>query len=567
MTQEEALTILKTGANVFLTGEPGSGKSHTIRAYADYLRSHGVEPAITASTGIASTHINGLTIHSWSGIGIKTNLTEQDLDRISSTEYVSKRVRKAKVLIIDEISMLSPDTLSMVDAVCREVKQNREAFGGLQVVFVGDFFQLPPITKKNFDEYNQDIFGDEGKGIFAFESGSWKRANPVVCYLSEQHRQEDKVFLDLLSSIRKNVFKDTHRKILERRKVSLTDISPGTTKLFSHNVDVDSVNNEMLIKIDGENEIFNMTSMGNEILVSILKKGCLSPEKLCLKIGASVMFTKNNLKEGYMNGTLGIIDSFSAFTHNPIVKLRNGTLIEVEKADWNIEDDGKVKARITQLPLRLAWAITVHKSQGMSLDEAVMDLGKVFEFGQGYVALSRVRTLSGLYLLGLNEKSLKVHPDVFSQDILFREASLEARGAFKSMPESELKIIQKNFLLSCGGTAEVVENSSKAKFKEKISTHSETLSLWKEGKSIKEIAKARKLKERTIFDHIEHLYERKEIERGEIMKLVNPKLKKSLGQINKIFEKIGKEKLTPVFEKLDGEFSYDDLRVARMLFE
>ncbi len=565
MTQEEALSILKTGANVFLTGEPGSGKSHTIRMYADYLRSHGVEPAITASTGIASTHINGLTIHSWSGIGIKTNLTEQDLDRISSSEYISKRVRKAKVLIIDEISMLSPDTLLMVDAVIREVKQNREPFGGLQVIFVGDFFQLPPITKKNFEEYNQDIFSEKGKGVFAFESSSWKRANPVVCYLSEQHRQEDKVFLDLLSSIRKNVLKDTHKKILERRKISLENISQNTPKLFSHNVDVDTVNNDELQKIDGENEVFNMTSMGNEILVSILKKGCLSPEKLCLKVGASVMFTKNNQKEGYMNGTLGTVDSFSAFTHNPIIKLRNGNLIEIEKADWNIEDDGKVKARITQLPLRLAWAITVHKSQGMSLDEAVMDLGKVFEFGQGYVALSRVRTLSGLYLLGLNDKSLKVHPDVLTQDVLFREASIEARSAFKSMPESELKIIQKNFLLSCGGTVEVVENSLKSK-KEKISTNSVTLSLWKEGKSLKEIAKARKLKVRTIFDHIEHLFEKNEISREEIMRLCDPKLKKALPRINKIFEKIGKEKLTPVFEKLEGDFSYDDLRIARMLF-
>ncbi|MFA6463860.1 MAG: helix-turn-helix domain-containing protein [Candidatus Paceibacterota bacterium] len=565
MTQEEALSILKTGANVFLTGEPGSGKSHTIRAYADYLRSHGVESAITASTGIASTHINGLTIHSWSGIGIKTTLSEQDLDRISSSEYISKRVRKAKILIIDEISMLSPDTLSMVDAVCREVKQNSEAFGGLQVIFVGDFFQLPPIAKKNFNEYNQDIFEEVGKGIFAFESGAWKRANPVVCYLSEQHRQEDKVFLELLSAIRKNSFKDTHKKILDRRKISLDHISQNTPKLFSHNVDVDRVNDEMLEKIEGKSETFSMSSMGHDMLVSILKKGCLSPEKLSLKIGAAVMFTKNNLKEGYMNGTLGIVESFSAFTHNPIIKIRSGNLIEAESADWNVEDDGKVKARISQLPLRLAWAITVHKSQGMSLDEAVMDLSKVFEFGQGYVALSRVRTLSGLYLLGLNEKALMVHPDVFSQDILFKEASVEARSAFKNMPESELKIIQKNFLLSCGGTVEAIEHSSKSK-KEKISTHSETLSLWKEGKTMKEIAKARKLKERTIFDHIEHLFDKKEISREEIMKLARPKLKKSLPQINKVFEKIGKEKLTPVFEKFEGEYSYDDLRIARMLF-
>ncbi|MEI8337928.1 MAG: PIF1 family DEAD/DEAH box helicase, partial [bacterium] len=372
MTQDEALSILKTGANVFLTGEPGSGKSHTIRAYADYLKTHGVEPAITASTGIAATHINGLTIHSWSGIGIKTSLNEQDLDRIASSEYISKRVRKAKILIIDEISMLSPDTLSMVEAVCREVKQNREAFGGMQVIFVGDFFQLPPIAKKSFEEdYNQDIFSNEKQKVFAFESNAWKRASPVICYLSEQHRQEDKVFLDILTAIRKNSFKETDRKVLEKRKVDANKVLDNVPKLFTHNFDVDRINDEELVKISGDIETFTMSSMGHEALVSILKKGCLSPERLCLKIGAAVMFTKNNQKEGYMNGTLGIVNSFSDFTHNPIIKTRMGNLIEVESADWNVEDDGKVKARISQFPLRLAWAITVHKSQGMSLDEAV----------------------------------------------------------------------------------------------------------------------------------------------------------------------------------------------------
>lgn len=567
MTQEEALSILKTGANVFLTGEPGSGKTHTINKYSNYLKSHGVEPAITASTGIAATHLGGLTIHSWSGIGIKDRLTEYDLDKIASSEYISKRVRKAKVLIIDEISMLSPDTLDMVDAVCREVKQSGESFGGMQVVFVGDFFQLPPIVKKNFDDdHNQEIFPDQGRGRFAFESNAWRRAKPIVCYLSEQHRQGDKKFLDLLTSIRKNQWKVEHREILERRKVNISEVSKNTPKLFSHNVDVDGVNNNELAKISGESETFSMLEEGNGILVSILKKGCLSPESLALKTGASVMFTKNNHKEGYMNGTLGTIESFSTYTNNPIVKTRSGRLIEVEKADWNIEDNGKIKAKISQLPLRLAWAITVHKSQGMSLDEAVMDLSKVFEYGQGYVALSRVRSLSGLYLLGLNEKALKVHPDVFKQDTGFRDASDEARIAFKKMSDSELQTIHNNFILSCGGTIDALTEGELKKKKEKISTFIETLSLFREGKTMKEIAKARKLKERTIFDHIEHLFEKKEIEREQIMRLVSSKLKKKLPEINKIFEKIGKEKLTPVFEKMDGEFSYEDLRLARMLF-
>lgn len=155
MTQQEALTILKTGANVFLTGEPGAGKSHTINAYVRYLRNRGIEPAITASTGIAATHVGGMTIHSWSGIGIKDHLSAYDLDKIATSEYVVKRVHKTRVLIIDEISMLLPDMLDMVDSVCCAIKQSNEPFGGLQVVFVGDFFQLPPIEKECHNGINQ----------------------------------------------------------------------------------------------------------------------------------------------------------------------------------------------------------------------------------------------------------------------------------------------------------------------------------------------------------------------------------------------------------------------------
>src|SRR5664279_5022495 len=148
MTQSEAINILKTGANVFLTGEPGAGKTHTINSLVEYLRACEIEHAITASTGIAATHIGGMTIHSWSGIGIKETLNKYDLDKIASSEYINRRVRKTKVLIIDEISMLRAETLSMVDAVCREIMQRSEPFGGIQVVLVGDFFQLPPIDKK-----------------------------------------------------------------------------------------------------------------------------------------------------------------------------------------------------------------------------------------------------------------------------------------------------------------------------------------------------------------------------------------------------------------------------------
>ncbi len=451
MLQSQALSILKTGANVFVTGEPGSGKTHTVSEYVTYLRERGIEPAITASTGIAATHIGGMTIHSWSGIGIKTKLDKGDLNKIVSSKHISKRIRRAKILVIDEVSMLPPETLSMIDAICREVKQSSDPFGGIQVVFVGDFFQLPPIVKVEVEDDVQTTFSEGPSARFAYDSPAWGRANPIVCYITEQHRQDDSDFLDLLSAIRRNAFSSDHLCHIETRKIERHAVPKGTLKLFSHNAAVDRVNNEILAELPGEPQVFAMSSEGPGALVSALKKGCLSPDPLCLKVGAAVMFTKNNPQEGFVNGTLGAIERFDKDNGYPIVQTRNGRRIEVETMDWAMEEDGRTRARITQLPLRLAWAITVHKSQGMSLDEAVVDLSHVFEFGQGYVALSRVRRLSGLYLIGWNGRAFQVHPEVSEKDAEFRAQSEVAILAFGKAGKDEIAEKQEQFVSACGG--------------------------------------------------------------------------------------------------------------------
>ena len=457
MTQSQALTILKTGANVFLSGEPGSGKTHVVNEYAKYLRNRNIEPAITASTGIAATHIGGLTIHSWSGIGIKRNLNKYDLDRISSSEYIVKRVKRASVLIIDEISMLSADTLSMIDAVCKEIKADQKPFGGMQIVFVGDFFQLPPVNKKYADDLEDRVLLNESikprnSGIkFAYDSPAFKNTNPLICYLTEQHRQDDDGFLSVLSAIRQNFFDQKHLSQIEERKIEITKTPPGAPKLYSHNADVDRINNEMLDKLSGDARQFEMFSSGSKKLVQSLKKGCLSPENLFLKKGAKVMFTKNNPKEKFVNGTLGEVVGFDEGSRYPIVEKRNGQKIIVKPMEWSVEENGKIRATITQLPLRLAWAITVHKSQGMNLDEAIMDLAGVFEYGQGYVALSRVRRFSGLYLIGWNPRAFQVHPDVLKKDGSFRKESANAESTFAKMSAEELDNMHENFISACGG--------------------------------------------------------------------------------------------------------------------
>ncbi len=553
MTQAEALTILKTGANVFLTGEPGAGKTHTINQYVAYLREHGIEPAITASTGIAATHIHGQTIHSWSGIGIRRSLAPYDLDHITTTEYLVRRIQGTKVLILDEVSMIDARTLDMVDMVCREVRHSDEAFGGMQVILVGDFFQLPPVTKG----------GDQAQ--FAFESDAWKRMRPVMCYLTEQHRQSDTNFLSILSAIRKNEYDQMHHDHLQKRQISAEhalDHESSVTRLFAHNVDVDDINTRELEKLTTLPNIFSMQTKGKDSLVASLQKGCLSPERLVLKVGAIVMCTKNNSQKGYVNGTLGTVTGFEQGTKYPIIETHKGERIVVEPTEWVVEENGKQKAMIQQIPLRLAWAITIHKSQGMSMDAAVMDLREVFEYGQGYVALSRVRTLDGLHLLGWNQRTFQVHPRILEVDGKFAQQSESAALTFGDMRADDIETMHHNFILANGGT--VTKKSPKVK-KEKGDTLETTLMLVLQGKPISVIGKERGLVPVTIFGHLEKLVMNGRLSYDDIDYLITDKIRKGYPEIKRAFQSADTTKLAPIREALGDRYSYDEIRIARMM--
>jgi ATP-dependent exoDNAse (exonuclease V) alpha subunit len=405
MNQIEALEILKTGANVFLTGEPGAGKTYTIELFKDYLRSIDRQYAITASTGIAASHLNGTTIHSFCGFGIQRGLTREALDKIRFNYWNIQRIKHVKTLVIDEVSMLDSVNIDDIEKVFRAIHGNDLPFGGIQVVFVGDFFQLPPVSKDNNVK-------------FAFQSLAWEKANLRVCYLTEQHRQSDQEFLEILTNMRSG-------KLSQEQKQRLLDCQrteAPETILFTHNADVDYINRVELSKLETKLYTYKMQSGGQDFLVENLKKSCLSPDNLELKVGAVVMFTRNNFNEGYVNGSIGKVIDFSH--GEPIIELANGTIIYPSIAEWQYLEKNSVKAYIRQYPLRLAWAITVHKSQGMSLDSASVDLSKAFEFGQGYVAISRVRTLNGLHLVGANPQSFEMHPVVVEQDIIFKQKGI-----------------------------------------------------------------------------------------------------------------------------------------------
>ena len=538
MDQESAFEILKTGVSVFLTGEPGSGKTFVINKFVDWLRSEKINLAVTASTGIAATHIGGVTIHSWSGIGLKSFLTAQEIDSIVSKEKIYNRIKETTTLIIDEVSMLNGKLIDTLDVICRNIREDsKKPFGGMQVVFVGDFFQLPPVDR------------DSKNTIYAFQSTSWQEAKPLVCYLTDQYRQNDTPFKTLLRNIRTDSVTDADYALLNKQTtVAYSHIEP--THLYTTNKDVDSENQKRLDGIVGKSMVFEMVKMGNDKRTEKLVKHCLSPEMLVLKKGAQVMFTKNNPSAGFMNGTLGVVASFE--NDNPVVRKLDGSTIKVEKATWEMGEDGKVIASIAQVPLRLAWAITVHKSQGMSLDAAEIDLSKAFVEGQGYVALSRLKTLSGMKISGLNKIALKVSTVVLEKDKEFQLVSNQLEKIFNDDKERFWKQ-QGKFLKKHSGERGPTNNND---------TGEKTRKLLCDGMNVEEVADERKLKVRTIISHLEKLVDEKRISKEDIAHLkVDADVYTA---ITKAIEQVGDKRLKLIYEEMKERYDYDTIAMARI---
>lgn len=441
MKQAEALDIMKSGASVLLTGPAGSGKTFLLTKYIGYLKENNVAVAVTASTGIAATHIGGRTIHSWCGMGIEEDMTPEQLSVLKKKDYLAKSVAFTKVLIIDEISMLGARQLDLVDRICKMFKEDNRPFGGMQVIFCGDFFQLPPVKRGGRD------------ARFVTESDVWCGMDLGVCYLEEQHRQSDKKFLSVLKDIREDSVTDETMKILKGRMGKSVKSKIKPTKLHTHNLDVESYNRGELDKLEGSELVFDMEADGVANLVESLQRGyCLAPQKLGLKIGAVVMFVKNNFNKGFVNGTLGKVVALDEESGFPVVETFSGDMIIASPEEWVIEDGKEIIASVRQVPLRLAWAITVHKSQGMSLDAAVIDLRKTFEFGMGYVALSRVRSLKGMELVDINPMALRVKEEAIALDKELRERSEKDAKAYRKTDKKKLTARQKEMVKQSGGT-------------------------------------------------------------------------------------------------------------------
>lgn len=578
MKQATALDILKTGKNVFLTGSAGSGKTYTLNEYIHYLRARRVPVATTASTGIAATHMNGITIHSWSGIGIKDELSERDLANLSRKKILKDRLRETAVLIIDEISMLHAKQLNAVNQVLKHMRQSEEPFGGIQLVVAGDFFQLPPVGNR----------GETNREKFAFMSEAWLEAGFKICYLSEQHRQntdeeENTISLDNILNQIRGEEGVSFEAIEALQNTFYQDVDINRTRLFTHNVNVNKINEHELALLNGETVTYNAIAHGDNKLVETLKKSVRTSDELTLKVGAKVMFIKNNNELGVSNGTMGELVGFttikplkSSNDHSaisddsesddlevettdiddeetdetivavdgeeesestalvstdryPVIKLNNGRQVIAEGEEWVVEDEnGEILASYTQIPLTLAWAITIHKSQGMTLDAAEIDLSKTFELGQGYVALSRLKSLEGLKLLGMNDLSLRLDPLARGADARFKVLSSEAEQTFEKIKTEVLEESHERFVLVSGGTLnkayiEAFEKSLKSRKKKhaqmlaqkdklssQLNDHSDstlmaTKLLLEESLTIAEIAEARGLAQATIMGHVARL--------------------------------------------------------------
>ncbi len=418
MTQDEALAILESGESVLLTGAAGTGKTYVLNTFIKRAKKQGKSIAVTATTGLAATHLNGTTIHAWSGIGVHDAVDKYTIAKLAKSRQ--ELIKKADTLIIDEISMLHDFRLDMVDEVLRVVRGNDAPFGGVQVILCGDFFQLPPVNRR-----------DSRQGSFVIGSEVWQKNVFSVCYLEKQYRQiEDDAYTQILNGIRAGFLSRSQLDALQARAGVFDDPFATKTRLLTVNVDVDMVNEEQLDELDGDIHSYEMETHGGKTYVEQLQRSCLAPEVLRLKKDAQVMCIKNAQDRSYANGSLGTVVGFEKNTDYPVVELVSGRTITVRPDTWELMDGEKRRAQLMQLPLRLAWAITVHKSQGMTLDAARIDLSRAFVEGMGYVALSRVRSLKHLILDGLNGMALRVSPLAKEIDAELRAKSEQALADF-----------------------------------------------------------------------------------------------------------------------------------------
>lgn len=434
-----AFETFKKGNNVFITGPAGTGKSYLIRKMVEYAKFKNRKCQVCALTGCAAVLLKcgAKTIHSWSGIGIMKDDNDRIIEKLQRNYAVKAKWKNTDLLIIDEVSMMSKRMLNLLNAIGKSLRRSELPFGGIQVCCFGDFYQLPPIGKKNTDE-----------AAFCFESEDWDTCFPFQIQLTRIFRQEDPIFGDMLNQIRIGRIKkrtiDRLNECVGKEEREINGIKP--TKLYPTKVDVSFENKKSLEELDGEIRIFKYKITKPEKMTKAIEKeierettfffqNSIVEENLILKEGSQVMCVANlDLDEGICNGSRGIVEGFS-YDGFPIVRFINGKRRTMNYHSFDIESvEG---FHIQQIPLILAWAISCHKSQGLTLDYVKADVGNsIFACGQTYVALSRVRDISGLILTEFSPSKIKVHKKVQEFYERFKE-----RNFYTTKQKGQMSII------------------------------------------------------------------------------------------------------------------------------
>ncbi len=394
--QQLALDLCNSGENIFLTGGAGSGKSYVIKEFMQKIDPK--QMPILASTGAAAVLLGGRTFHSFFGLGIMEGGASATFQRVMNDARTMKRLRQVEGVIIDEISMIPGEAFKLAEQLSQLAKESTLPWGGMRIIAVGDFGQLPPVTKAG------------QKRDWCFLTDAWIRTDFQNCSLHFNQRIQDDQFLKVLSDVRDGKVTPLVKDFLEQHTQDHDEDHPGT-RLFPRRDLSENYNQKKLSEISETEYIVDSIYIGEQRYIDILGKSAPVPAQLKLKVGCRILFLKNDPQKKYVNGTRGTLVHYES--DHLIVRKESGREIKVEKISFSLLDaDGNVKASVIQYPLNLAYATTIHKSQGATLDELWCDLGSLWEPGHAYVALSRLREPSGLHIVRWSQRSFIVDPAV-----------------------------------------------------------------------------------------------------------------------------------------------------------
>ena len=394
--QQKALALMRSGKNVFLTGEAGSGKSFVVNEFMKHLNRRSFP--VLASTGAAAVLVGGRTFHSFMGLGIMEGGPEKTLEKALKDKRVARRLQKIEGFVLDEVSMIPTMAFEVAENLCQLARENLEPWGGLQVIVAGDFAQLPPVERNH------------SQRRWTFQSPVWNQSQFVNCHLKQNQRIQDQEFLNVLNFIRQGQVNEEVTHFLDNKTFDDFEYFEGT-RLFPRRYQTEAFNDSELAKIEGQLYEFQSVFAGQQRFIQQLQKHSPFPDVLKLKVGALVMIRQNDPKLRWVNGTTGFVKEIG--DEKLTLELKNGRIAEVEPVSCSLLNaEGISVATVTNFPVTLAYASTIHKAQGMTLDSMLVDLRALWEPGQAYVALSRVRKGDDLYLQGWSPKSFKVDQKV-----------------------------------------------------------------------------------------------------------------------------------------------------------